>query len=168
MTPQQIRAAIAASPELQALAAARNDAAIAEALSAGRTRLRSHIITERGVRQYLSIVDGAAFLKLLRDVNQATTAPAWLTAVLNALGVPSEQQWAYFDTLQCGWAWLRAEGIDLGASQVQSMLDLIAAGNNSLASACASLKALGTEPDPVHVNDVSAVLNADNVGNTGG
>ena len=53
MTPQQILDAIAASPELQALAVARNDAAIAAALSVGRTRL---VPTEVGVGTILEVL----------------------------------------------------------------------------------------------------------------
>ena len=53
MTPQQILDAIAASPELQALAVSRNDAAIAVALSVGRTRL---VPTEVGVGTILEVL----------------------------------------------------------------------------------------------------------------
>lgn len=159
MTPQQIRDAIAARPELAPLVAAREDKLIADALSVGRTRPRSHIMTERGARETLSIVDGAAFLKLLRDINAASSAPPWLTAVLTAMAVPSGDQWAYLDALQCGWTWLRAEGLDVGTTKVAALLDLIAAGNPSMASACATLKALGVEPDPISTGQVSDALN---------
>lgn len=162
MTPQQIRDAITASPELTALAqpGVRDDGAIARILTESQPpRLRTHMISERGVRQALTVVEGALFLKLLRELSTATEAPTWLANVLTAMQVPSEVHWAYLDTLSVGWEWLRSDGLDLGSTQVQAMLDLIASGNSSLSAACAKLKALGTEQDPVPLQAVSDALN---------
>lgn len=127
----------------------RDDAAIATAVSQGRTRLQSITVSERGVRSALSIVDGASFIKLLRDLSAATTAPAWVTGVCDALGIPASIRWAYLDTLQCAYPWLQREGLDVGAKTTRDMLDLIAAGNPPLAAACQAIKALAEVADPI-------------------
>ena len=62
-------------------------------------RLRPHMISERGVRASLSILEGAALIKTLRDLSAATDMPKWLSDVLAAVHVPAEMQWAYFDTM---------------------------------------------------------------------
>jgi len=49
MTPEQIRTTINADPALVALAQAGDTQALADALSAGRTKLVSHFASERGV-----------------------------------------------------------------------------------------------------------------------
>lgn len=134
------------------------DRAIAGILSVNRTRPQTHLITERGVRESLPIVSGATFLKVLRELSESETAPAWLPTVLTGIGVPTEDQWAYHDALRCGWTWLRADGLDLSAVKVRQLLDLIVAGHNELASAATALKALGQVPDPVSPDNVSLAL----------
>ena len=131
------------------LLAGRSDTAIAAHISRGRTRLQSTLVSERGVRSALSIVQGASFIKLLRDLEQATAAPAWLVAVCDALKIPEPVRWAYVDTLQCAYPWLKATGLDVGVQTTRDMLDLMAAGNPSLSSACQAIKALAEVPDPV-------------------
>lgn len=140
--------------------------AIADILSVGRTRMRGMVITERGVRENLSITQGALFLKTLRELSEAADAPTWLTTTLAAIGVPEGDRWAYFDALQCGWPWLRAQGLDVGTSKVRDLLDLLAAGQAAggpaVAAACATLKALGVEPNPITHTEVGDALRGEN------
>jgi hypothetical protein len=134
------------------------DAAVAQIISGKRTRLVSKTVTERGVRAAMSIMDGSLFIKTLRELSEATTAPAWLTTVLTAMGVPGPAQWAYFETLQCGYPWLRADGLDVGEPTVRQLLDLLAAGVPSLGAATVQLKSLGVVPDPVTADQVSRAV----------
>lgn len=162
MTPQQIRDAIAADPALQALAEAGNTQAIADALSVGRTRVVSRMITERGVRA-LPVLPRSrhALLQTLRDA--ATTTPAWLVPTLTALGVPQEDHAAMADDIASAHGWLlNADGLDIGTSAARSMLDLIAASVPAAAAACAAVKALATVPDPIAHTQVGAALRGDN------
>lgn len=145
-------------PKLDAASARAKDQAIADILSAGRVQITPFIATERSVREALPIVDGAEFLKLLRDMAEQDAAPAWIGAVLAVMQVPAEQHWAYHDALRCGWPWLRGTGLDVASSRVRQMLDLIAAGVPSLASACATLKALAEQPDVVSADEVSRAV----------
>lgn len=65
MTNDEIRAAIAASPELQALAAAGNTQAIADALSAGRTRFVPTEIGNGTILEVLGLAKGNALIDLI-------------------------------------------------------------------------------------------------------
>lgn len=146
--------------QIDALLPARNDVAIAAALSTGRTALFTHLITARGVRQALPVVQAVEFLTLLHDTATAATIPAWLTTVLTQAGVPVEQHFAYFDTIACAHDWLQSDGIDLGSTAARGMLDLIAMNDPPrFTPAVATLKALGQRTDPIQFNDVSRVLN---------
>ena len=121
-------------------------------------RLRPHMISERGVRASLSILEGAALIRTLRDLSAATDMPKWLSDVLAAVHVPAEMQWAYFDTMQCGYSWLRGDGLDLGSKATRDMLGLIAAGVPALGLAVAKLSALAEEPDTITADEVSRAL----------
>jgi len=122
-------------------------------------KLRAHMISERGVRASLSIIDGAVLIKTLRDLSTAVgVPPQWLTDVLNAVKVHEPAHWAYFDTMQCGYTWLRGDGLDLGSQATRDMLGLIAAGVPSLAPAVSTLKALAEEPDNITADEVSRAL----------
>ena len=145
-------------PRIASAEAFAKDAAIAEILSVGRTRLAPFMISERGVRANLPIKDGALFIKTLRDLSEASDVPAWLSAALGQIGVAEEDKWAYFDTLQCGYTWLRADGLDVGEATVRQLLDLLGLGVPPLAGAIAHLKSLGMEPDPITAADVSLAL----------
>ena len=146
-------------PKIGSDEAAAKDQAIATIRNGKRPpKARPCQLSERGVRSALPIVQGALLIKTLRDLEAATAAPAWLSAVLGALKVPADQQWAYFDTLQCGHAWLRAEGLDVGVQRTRDMLDVLAAGVPELAEAAATLKALGLQPDPITPDQVSRAL----------
>lgn len=140
MTPDAIRAAVAASPELQALAAAGDHVAIAAALSAGRTRLVSHFASERGILARFPGGPAAADALLAKLEDFAQTAhPSARTVrrVLKFLGQP--------------------EGIDLGDPATQAMVGQLTPAVLSEAERD-GLRAMATAPDPVHHSAVSAAL----------
>lgn len=146
-------------PKISGTEAFAKDKAIADIRNAKRPpKARPCLLSERGVRSALPIVQGALLIKTLRDLEQASEPPAWLTATLTALKVPTGDQWAYFDTIQCGHAWLRAEGLDVGVQRTRDMLDVLAAGVPQLAEAAATLKALGLQPDDITADQVSRAL----------
>lgn len=163
MTPQQIRDAIAASPELTALAEPpANTQAIADALSVGRQRVVPYHISERGVRAMPVLPRSRhALLQTLHDAAQA--APPWLTPALTAIGLPAEDHPAIADDLASAYGWLlNADGLDIGTDAARSMLDLIAMTVPAAASACMAIKALAEEPDPITHTQVGAALRGDN------
>lgn len=146
------------------LIAAQEHGQIAAIVNVGRTKTSTKMLSERGVRAALGPVNGSLFINMLKSLETAastSTVPAWLTAVLTGLGVPSDQHVYYLSTLGCGYSWLRTDvGLDVGDATTQSMLDLIAAGNPTLVTACTTLKALAVVSDPVTVQQVIAALKA--------
>lgn len=134
MTNAEILAAIAADPELQALAAVRNDAEIAAALSAGRTRIESTFVGVGRVMDCLGPVEGAAVLDAL-DALRATASPI-------------------------KWAWLLLERgeLDVGLPSVRAQIDTLVPAVMTAEQAVA-LKALALRPDPIPLNAVSEALN---------
>ena len=167
MTPAQIRAAIAVNPGLQALAEARDDAEIAKRLSAGRKVPASKMMTRRGVLALLGDVEGARFLRVLRDLETASNTdavPAWLSAVLSALGRHSSTHALTLYTLGIAYSELcQSPGIDIGDAQTHAMLDIIAAGHAAseplLVTACQQIKAHSMMDDPITLDAVSDALN---------
>ena len=171
MTPQKLRALqaeILADEECKPFVVTADDEKT-DAIERDRTiaairngkrppRLRPHMISERGVRAALPIIEGALLIKTLRDLSAAVTMPPWLGAVLGAVKVPEAAQWAYFDTMQCGYTWLRGDGLDLGSTTTRDMLGLIAGGVPELAPAVAKLRALAEEPDTITADEVSRAL----------
>lgn len=146
-------------PKISSEEAVAKDRAVAAIRNAKRpAKPRPCLLSERGVRSSLPIVQGALLVKTLRDLEAATEPPGWLTAVLGALKVPAADQWAYFDALQCGHAWLRAEGLDVSVQRTRDMLDVLAAGVPELAEAATTLKALGRQPDDITADQVSRAL----------
>lgn len=141
MTPQQIRDAIEADPALQAMAAAGNTQAIADALSAGRTRVVSHFASERGIleRFPLGPIAGDALLTKL-DTFAATAHPmaSIVRRALKFLGQP--------------------EGLDIGSAATQGLLDQLALGGVMTAEERAGLRAMATVADPVTHTEVGAAL----------
>ena len=113
---------------------ARNDVQIAAILSAGRTRLRSHLI---GIGTILAVMapSGGAFLDALEQVGAADPNVKWLLKLIER---------GAFDV---GLAASRAQMHDYAAA-----MPALAAGINALLQ-------LGTEPDPIHYNAVSDALN---------
>lgn len=172
MTPQQ-KAALEVllggpmSPEQEAevspLVDARLDANVSEALSIGRTRIESVLITTRAVRAIEAVLPRArhALLTVLRDA--ASTTPAWLDPTLTALGIPADDHPAIADDLASAWAALNSftdgGGLDVGSGAARGMLDIIAAAVPASADACVAVKALAEISNPLSVQDVSKVLN---------
>lgn len=154
----EILARAAADAAFADLVAARNDVAIAAALSAGRTKIVETRITERTVRAMAVLPRSRhALLQTLADAQ--TTTPAWMVPVMTAAGVPSEDQPAYLDDLASAYRWLTQDGgIDVGSPAARAMLDMIAVGVPESAEACAAVKALAVRDDPLHHSDVSAAM----------
>lgn len=132
MTPQQILDAIAASPELQALAAVRNDAAIASALSVGRTKL---VPTEIGVGTILEILGLSVGNALIDAINN--------TADFRHIRPLLEQG-----------------RLRLDAALVQGTLQSLVPALLTQAQASA-LANYARKPDPVPVSSVSKALNGE-------
>lgn len=138
MTKQEILAAIAASPELQALAAVRNDGEIARIISIGKTKL---VPTEIGSGTIMSTlaavgIDGGVFLDTLVTIG----------------GTNRSVFWTVEDLIKQG-----RFRIDLVASRAG--LSNLAQAVPALLPAVTQLLTLGYEPDPVLVDVVSAALN---------
>lgn len=141
MTHAEILAAIAASPELQALAAAGDTQGIADALSVGRTKVVSHFASERGIleRYPLGPLAGDALLAKLEGF-AATAHPMAriVSRALKFLGQP--------------------EGLDIGSPATQGLLDELAAGGAISAEERAGLAAMATVADPVSHTEVGAAI----------
>ena len=141
MTHAEILAAIAASPELQALAAAGDTQGIADVLSVGRTKTVSHFASERGIleRFPLGPLAGDALLAKLEAF--AATAHPMARIVGRALRFLAQP-----------------EGLDIGSAATQDLLDSLAAGGVITAEERAGLAAMATVPDPVSHTEVGAAL----------
>lgn len=137
MTRDEIRAAIVARPELADMVTARDDAGIAAALSAGRTRLRRTQIGPGTILAALGPTGGAQLL----DTLTAMAADPQYSAVKWALKVIDRGEF------------------DLGVAAARAQVATLAAGGVMTAQTRDALLALGEEPDPVSVADVSDALN---------
>lgn len=129
--------------------ATRDTQAIADALSAGRVRLHSRMISERGVLAALPVPDGDVFLKAL-ETFAATPLPE---------GHPLA---AYHGTIARGVGWLKGEGLDLGDPLTRTLLDTLAMAGVVNADSVATLKALAEEPDPIDEMTVRKACWSDN------
>lgn len=150
MTPDEIRAAVAASAELQALG--RRDDLIATALSAGRTKVVPRMVSARGLASKVPGGPLAAEVILLklegaRDAMLASQDPQ--TKVMGSL-------------LRRQLGFLSADGLDFGDAALRGMLDQFAALEILTADEVAGLKAIAVAADPVSTNDVSHALNGGN------
>ncbi len=153
MTPQEIRAAIAASPELTALAQApnRNDEAIAAALSVGRTRI---------VQPYL-IGDGTVANLLGAD----GPGPVFVYTLMLAASAPlpespTPQQVTQQALVWQAWRRLSSGNLDIGLPGVRAQIDAMVGKLPGLTQAGAdAIKALAVQPDPISPAAVSAALN---------
>lgn len=142
MTHDDIRAAIAADPALQALAQAGNTQAIADALSVGRTRVQSpHIVSERGI------------------LDRYAGGPVAADTVLTKLETFAASQHPMAGVVRRALRFLGTEaGLDIGAATTRMLLDQLAAGGAITADEAGHLKALALVPDPVTHTDVGAAL----------
>lgn len=144
MTPDAIRAAIAADPALQALAAAGHTQGIADALSVGRTRIGEHFASARGVleRYPHGPLAGDALLAALEAF--AATADPMARIVGRALHFLNAP-----------------EGLNLGAPATQGLIDALHAGGVLTQVQRDGLRTMATVPDPVPEWDVRCAIFAD-------
>ena len=146
-------------PKVSSEIARANDQTIADILNVGRTRRVSRMITERGIREALPIKDASVFLRALRELSTATEIPPGIAELLTAAGVDPTDHWAYFETLQCGWGWLKSEeGLDIGSQRVIEPLQLIGGGIIETSPACVALAKLSIVEDHVTAADVSRAV----------
>lgn len=156
MTVDEIRAAIAADPAVRALLPATGPVSQAQieavwsALSAGRKRLQTRQISERGILAALGPAVGGAFLTALESF-AAATLPAEHPLAASHAGIARAIRW------------LRdAEGIDVGDASTQEMLAAFAALGVTDPAATAVVQALGWVADPLPLELVRwAILNDD-------
>ena len=146
-----IDARAAEDAEFAALVAARNDTAVAAALSVGRTRLQSRLITERGVISALGPIEGESLLQGLEGFAAATLPPEHPLAAHHA-GIKRV----------IGWLRPPSEGVDIGDPLTQQLLGtMVALGVAGVtAPRVAALLALAAQPDPISGDAVSDALNA--------
>lgn len=156
MTPAELLALIdaraAQDAEFAALVATRNDTAIAEALSVGRIRYQSRLITERGVISALGPVEGEALLAGLESFAGSSLAPEHPLYAAHA-GIKR----------MIGWLKAPAEGVDVGDPLTHQLLDtMVALGVQGVtAERVAAIKALAAVPDPISDMDVRRAIWAD-------
>jgi hypothetical protein len=141
MTPQEIRDAIAASPELQALQAAGNVQAIADALSVGRTKVSSHFASERGIleRYPLGPIEADALLAALEAF--AATQHPMARIVGRALKFLAQP-----------------EGLDIGSPATLGLLDQLMVGGVLTQTQRDGLRQMATVPDPIVREQVTEAI----------
>lgn len=134
MDANEIRAAIAADPALQALVP--DTTALAAALSQGRTQTVSSLVGVGRVMDCLGPTEGAAVLDAL-DGLRAVSSPV-------------------------KWAWLLLERgeLDVGLQSVRSQIDALTPAVFTPAQA-AAIKALAERPELVSEFDVRCAIYAD-------
>lgn len=160
LTRAEIQALILATPAAMALLdAVRSDpapvpdtVAIAEAISAGRTRTESRLIGDGEVSLALGVPAGPLFVMSLEDAASDASRPG--------PGAASEEI-ELFATARQAWRSLQKGAFDIGDSSVRAAIDLFV-GALLNANQAASLKALSPEiPDPVPEFDVRCAILAD-------
>lgn len=133
-------------PKIGSAEVAAKDKAIAAIISTGRTRLRSRMITDRGVISALGTQAGDAFLSAIE---------AFALADLPAVHPLKADQAGIKRVL----AWLKSDGgIELGDPQTQFLLGVFAQLGIVDANSAAVIRALGQEADPVSASEVSRAL----------
>lgn len=148
MTPQAIRDAIAASPELQALAAAGSTQAIADALSVGRTRVVPRMTSARGLAELYPGGPAGAEVVLLKLEGAAAALKASPQQADKVLGSLLTRQLSF----------LAGEGLDFGSAALRAMLDQFAAGGILTAEEVAGLKAIAVRPATIQHEAVTAAI----------
>ena len=150
MTAQEIRDAIAASAELQALVP--DTTALAAALSVGRTEVYSRLVSARGMAaDYFGGPVGAEVI-LMKLEGAATALKASAEQADKVLGSLIARQLGF----------LSGDGLDFGSPALRGMLDQFAAGGILTAEEVAGLKAIATKSAPVPEFDVRvAIFNDD-------
>jgi hypothetical protein len=154
MTPQEIRDAIAASAELQAFAAARNDAAIAVSLSAGKKKSDpSTKFTSLGIAEKFPSLNGlpgplAAEIILQKIEGFATAALASQDPVTALLGASTQRQMQH----------LTNNGMAIGSPAIAAMLAVMVQAGALTQPEVDALVSVAAVDDPVSVNEVSFAL----------
>lgn len=133
------------SPELLA---SRDTEAIAAAVNAGRVRIESRMLSERGVLSALGPTAGDEFLNALEA---AAASP-------DALPVPLR---GFYGAIRRAVGWLKGDGIDVGDPVTRSLLDAMAATGAVNATSAAAIKRLAERSDPVSEMDVRRALWSD-------
>lgn len=146
MTPQQIRDAIAARPDLQALVAAGNHDAVAKALSVGRVKV---IPKEIG--------DGALCLALGDPAGPVLMLRLNLLAQTPITQATTEAEFAQIARVQQALRSLARVGFDVGDPGVRASLDGFV-GSLLTQEQANALKALAEQPDPITHEAVTAAL----------
>lgn len=144
MTHDEIRAAIGADPALQALAAAGDTQGIADALSAGRTRIGEHYASARGVleRYPHGPLAGDELLAALEAFAATADPTARIVGrALHFLNTP--------------------EGLNIGAAATQGLIDALHAGGVLTQVQRDGLRTMATVPDPVSEWAVRCAIYAD-------
>jgi uncharacterized protein YbaP (TraB family) len=146
MTPEQIRAAIAARPEL---AGVTDSQALADALSAGRTKVVPKMVSARGLAEHLGAIPAEIVLMKLEGARDAMLASA------------DQQQKVLGSLLRRQLAFLNTDGLDFGSAALRSMLDQFGALGVLTAAEVTALKAIALEPDPLSELAVRSAIWAD-------
>jgi hypothetical protein len=141
MTPDEIRAAINADPALVALAEDGNTQAIADALSAGRTKIVSHFASERGVLERFPGGALAADALMTKLEGFAATAHPMASIVKRALKFLAQ-----------------AEGLDIGSPATLGLIDALQAGGVITAEERNGLRAMATVADPITHTQVGEAI----------
>ena len=149
MNSQQILAAIEADVNLHPLRLARNDAAIAEALSVGRTKVVSNFFKARGIAAAYPGGPLESEVIMIKLETAATSMLASTDPAQNVLGSLLNRQLGF----------LKGEGLDFGDPTLRGMLDQFEVEGVLTSQEVTNLKSLALAPDPIHVNDVSIALN---------
>lgn len=138
LTPEELTA-------LAPLVAARNDVAIASLLSAGRVRIESRMLSERGVLSALGSEAGDAMLTALEGI----TSP-------DSLPVPLRSN---YGAIRRAVSWLKGDGVDVGDPLTRGLLDALAATGVIQAASAVAVKRLAEQPNPLPFGAVSDALN---------
>lgn len=148
MTADEIRAAIAASIELQAHAAAGNTQAIADALSVGRVRVASRMTSARGLAELMPGGPLAAEAVLLK-----------LEGARDALLASQDQGDKVLGSLlRRQLAFLAADGLDFGSAALRGMINQFAQAGILTGTEADALLSIGLVADTVTHTQVGAAL----------
>lgn len=134
MDATALRAAILARPELAALVDAKDCAALAAAMSTGRTRLAPRFIGVGSVMSTLGAIAGATVLKRI------------------------QAQVANNPVVEFAWMLLDRGALDVGDLETHAQFDLLAAGGIMTSAEAEKMKALGRVADPYSPSEIAAAL----------
>ena len=127
----QIKAKVSAD-----VLATRDTVAIAAAYNAGRVRVESRMLSERGVLSALGPTAGDDFLAALE------------TAASSADALPAPLR-GYYGAIRRAVGWLKGDGIDVGDAVTRTLPDALAAAGVVNAAIAATIKQLAERSDPV-------------------